>query len=97
MTGYERRLFLLEVTAANLSVADSNDEVGLLGRNRLDVVGRVVGGVAREDDASRDDGLGLGLLKASRVHLLDSVVVVGVHDGRDVKVGQAIPAVEGNS
>ena len=57
----------------------------------LDVVGEVVGKVAREDDAARD-----GLLLAGGPHLLDVVLVIGVDDGRDVKVGDAIPRVEGN-
>lgn len=55
----------------------------------LDVVREVVGIVAGEDEAARHGPEGLG-----RVHLLDTVVVMGVNDGGDVEVGLALPARE---
>lgn len=55
----------------------------------LDVIREVVGVVARERVAT-----GLGLLGVNGPHLLDVVLVVGVDDGRDVKVGEAHPATE---
>lgn len=71
--------------------AQSLDKVDLLGDLGLDIVGKVVGVVAGEDLATRHGGLG-----TSRPHLLDVVVVTGGNNGRDVEVGQAVPAAELN-
>jgi len=47
--------------------------------------------VAGEVGATR-----LGAARTHRVQLLDAVVVAGVHNGRDVKVGEAVPSLERN-
>lgn len=57
----------------------------------LDVVGKVVGKVAREGDTARD-----GLLLIGRPHLLDVVLVIGIDNGRDVEVRDVVPAIEGD-
>lgn len=72
---------------ADGATAKGADELLLLGSLGLDVVRQVVGVVAREVDAARHGLQGLG-----REHLLDVVLVVGVDNGGDVKVGQAVPA-----
>lgn len=69
--------------------AQGGDDVGLRGGLGLDVVGQPVSVVAWEDLAT-----GHGLLRRLGPHLLDVVLVVGVDDGRDVEVGQAVPARE---
>ena len=71
------------------AAAEGDNDGGLLGGLGLDVVGQVVGVVAGEGLAARGRGLGLG-----RVHHVDTVVVSGVDDGRDIEVGQAVPALE---
>jgi hypothetical protein len=69
--------------------AQGSPEVDLVGDLGLDVIGKPVAVVAREDLAARH-----GVLGAGGPHLLDVAVVGGVDNGRDVKVGQAVPAVE---
>jgi hypothetical protein len=68
---------------------ESGDDVGLVSNLGLDIIGQVVGVVAREVLAARH-----GLLGVSGPHLLDAVLVVGVNDGRDIEVGEAHPASE---
>jgi hypothetical protein len=68
-----------------------SDEINLLSNLGLDVVGEPVAVVTREGLATRHGGVaGLG------PHLLDIVLVVGVNDSRDVEVGLAVPATEGD-
>lgn len=55
----------------------------------LDVIREPVGVVAGEDLAA-----GHGLAGVGGPHLLDVVMVGGVDNGRDVKVGEAVPAAE---
>lgn len=69
------------------ALAQRLPQVNLLGDLGLDIVGEVVGVVAGEDLAARHGGVG-----ASGPHLLDVAVVARSDDGRDVKVGQAVPA-----
>lgn len=71
--------------------AERADEVRLGGDLGLDVVPDVIGVIARERLAARGRRLGRG-----GVHLLDAVVVVGLDDGRDVEVGEAVPSLEGD-
>lgn len=80
MTGYELGL---GVAGSNIGsgVAQGHDEVRLLGRHGLDVIGLVVGRVAREVAASRHERLGKGRELGSRVHLLDTILVIAVDDG----------------
>lgn len=56
----------------------------------------VVGSVAGEVGAARDGGLGLGQELADGEDLLDTVDVGGIDDGRDIKVSQVVPALEGD-
>lgn len=63
--------------------------MGLVSDLGLDIIGEVVGVVAREVLAARH-----GLLGVGRPHLLDAVLVVGVNDGRDIEVSEAHPASE---
>lgn len=79
-------LWLREVDAGE-SFAESGDEVRLVGNLGLDIVGEVVGVVARKYRAARH-----GRLAASGIHLLDIVLVVGVDDGGDIEVGHAAPS-----
>jgi len=72
-----------------LTLAKSDDDVVLGGDLGLNVVRKVVGIVAREDDTSRH-----GVERFGRVHLLDVALVVGVNDSRDVEVSLALPASE---
>lgn len=65
------------------------DDVVLVSDLGLDIIGKVVGVVARERLAARH-----GLLGVGRPHLLDAVLVVRVNDGRDIEVGEAHPASE---
>jgi len=70
--------------------SQSAGQVARLGGLGLNVVGQVVGGVAREDAAAGD-----GLVRVlGREHHVDSGVVVGVDNGGDVIEVQSIPAVE---
>lgn len=73
------------------AAAESADNLNLVGDLGLDIVGQVVGVVAGEGLAARGGRLG-----ADGPHLLDAVVIAGINNGRDIKVGQAVPALEGN-
>ena len=79
----ERDRSTLKGDASRASAQRDND-VAVLGDLGLDVVGQVVGVVAREVLASGHEALIRG------PHLLDVVLVQGVDDGRDVKVRLAI-------
>jgi len=81
----------VDITGLDGGVAESGDEVLLVGDLGLDVIGQVVSVVARPLLTTRGNG-GVG----SRVHHLDIVVVVGDDNGRNVEVGLAQPAVKGN-
>lgn len=81
----------MDIAGDDGGVAESGDEVLLLGDLGLDVIGQVISVVARPVLAARGDG-GVG----SRVHHLDVAVVVGDDNGRNVEVGLAQPAVKGN-
>lgn len=74
---------------SNGTRAKGGDEVALHGSLGLNVIREVVGVVAREVDTARH-----GLIGLSREHQLDVVLVVGVNNGGDVKVGQSVPAAE---
>jgi hypothetical protein len=74
---------------ASAAGAKGLDEVDLGSDLGLDVVRKVVGVVAGEDLAARHGALGVG-----GPHLLDVVVIAGVDNGGDVKVGEAVPAAE---
>lgn len=84
-------LLLLSEGVSDGARAKSADEVALLGSLSLDVIREVVGVVAGEVDTARH-----GLIGLSREHLLDVVLVVGVDNGRDVEVGQSVPAAKVN-
>ena len=74
---------------ASRALTKSGDDVGLISDLGLDVVGKVVGVVAREFLATRHGGLGLG-----RPHLLDAVLVIGIDNGGDIEVGLSVVARE---
>lgn len=74
---------------AGRALTKSGDDMGLLSDLGLDVVGKVVGVVAREFLAARHGGLGLG-----RPHLLDAVLVIGIDNGGDIEVGLSVLARE---
>lgn len=76
--------------------AEGAVQLSLLGGDGLDVVGKVVGSVAGEDGATGHEGLGGDGVLAGRPHLVDTVQVLGVDNGRDIKVGDAVPALEGH-
>ena len=70
-------------------VADETDElIGISGLG-LDVVGKVVGVVAREGLAARERSVGV-----QREHLLDTINIIWVDDSRDIKVSHASPGIE---
>jgi hypothetical protein len=71
--------------------AQGSPEVDLVGDLGLDVIGKPVAVVAGEVLATRHGGEG-----DSGPHLLDVVVIAGVDNGRDIEVGQAVPAAELN-
>lgn len=71
-------------------------ELGLSGCHGLDVVGEVVSCAAREDSAAGHLGLGGGAVLAGRPHLVNAGDVCGIDDGRDIKVGDVVPALEGD-
>lgn len=71
--------------------AQSGDEINLLSDLGLDIVEHVVGVVAGEHLAAGDRSLGAG-----GPHLLDVVLVSGVDNRRNVEVGFALPAAEGD-
>ena len=82
--------FLL-LTLAISRPAESADEVRLGSRLSLDIIREVISIIAREDLATRGRRVG-----ALGPQLLDTDVVVGVDDGRNVKVGKTVPALEGH-
>lgn len=63
------------------------DDVSLLSDLGLDIVRQPVDVVAGKDLAARH-----GSESAGGPHLLDVVVIVGVDNGRDIKVGSSVPA-----
>lgn len=71
------------------ALTEGDSEVSLVSGSGLDVIREVVGGVAREVLAAGD-----GTESLVGPHLLDVVGVVRLDDGRDVEVGQAVPATE---
>lgn len=87
---------LVALGGSCVTATQGGDQVSLLGGHGLDVVGVVVGSVAGEVGAAGDGGLDLGLELADGEDLLDAVDVGGVDDGRDIKVGQIVPALEGD-
>lgn len=73
------------------AVSKSGDEVNLVSDLGLDIIREPVAVVTREGLAARHGG-------GSRLgpHLLDVVLVVGVHDSRDIEISLAVPATEGD-
>lgn len=86
------RVVLASVTLLGhsyVSGTEGNDNGAAGGGLGLNIVGIVVSVVAGEGHAARDGGLGV-----SRVHLVDTSLVLRVDDGGDIKVGGARIAVE---
>lgn len=84
------RLVRLGLVGAG-AVSKGGDEVNLVSDLGLDIVREPVAVVTRESLAARHGG-------GSRLgpHLLDVVLVVGIHDGRDIEISLAVPAAEGD-
>lgn len=66
----------------NHTGTQSDDDVVAGGGLGLDIVGEVVGVGACKGPAARD-----GVLSVDRVHLVDALLIIGVDNGRHVKVG----------
>lgn len=93
----EMRLAGLYIASLNVrGGAEGDDEVGLLGRHGLDIIGVIVCIVAREGLAAREARLLSLAFVAGRVHHLHAVNVTRVHDSGDVIVCGAAGALEGD-
>jgi hypothetical protein len=71
-------------------------QLSLRGGDGLNIVGEVVGSVAREDGAARHQSLDRDGVLAGGPHLVDTIVVISVDNGGDIKVSNVVPALEGN-
>lgn len=89
----DKRSVTLAVSGAGLA-AKCAVELSLVGGDSLDIVGEVVGSVARENLTTRHLSLGRKRVLAGRPHLVNATVVICINNGRDVEVGDVVPTLE---